>query len=108
MTAEVRDPPQRDVLSVVGKPDSGGKEPSRGFERLNLARLKREVEKCQGTADRRIENCRQYFVDVSISALQGRRDLLIAVSPIIQPVANEAAKLIEIAQYQVSDRYFPG
>lgn len=79
--------------------------------RLRTARLhpfQARSQKCRGTADRRIENCRQHFVDVSVFALQRRRDLLIAVSPVIQPVADEAAKLIEIAQYKVSDRYFTG
>ena len=92
VTAEVRDPPQRMFKALSASDSGGGAILSAVFERLNRPSQARS-RKMPGTADRRIENCRQYFVDVSVSALQGRRDLLIAVSPIIQPLRERSREV---------------
>jgi hypothetical protein len=58
VAAEVRDPPQRNILGVVRQADRCAEQPSRGFDRLDLARLKREVKMGQSPADRRVEDGR--------------------------------------------------
>ncbi|MCY1378871.1 hypothetical protein D9M69_665390 [compost metagenome] len=68
MVTEVRYPPQRNILGVACQADCRGEQGPCAFNRLGLARLKREVEKRQGPADRRIEDGRQNLVDVRVLA----------------------------------------
>jgi hypothetical protein len=62
-----------------------------------VPRTKREIQEGQGPADRRIQNGRQHLVNVGLLAAQRLGHLVVAVRLIAQPVANEGAKLVEVA-----------
>ena len=70
-------------------PDRSGQQIARGVDRLLFPRFQREVEVGKSPANRRIQDGRQYVVDIRLIAAQRFAHLLIAVGLVAKPVANE-------------------
>ena len=66
MPTDIRDPPKGHVLGIISEPNPRGQKFARALDRLGLSGLKREIEVCQGPADRCVQNHRNCIVEINL------------------------------------------